>query len=369
MQYPRIHPLFMVFLLIITGGCASDRPPSGGKSQMPPLQVLHSDPAPSSINVSTQSIRLSFNQEVTVRQFLKALLITPSFGAYDVNQNGKNIEIKVDKPLEAERTYILSLNKSLQDGRGNSLPFPFMMAFSTGQMIDNGIIIGKVVNDDFSPATNALLLAFSEPYKKSRKGSLLNRIPEYVTQADASGSFSFRHIAQGTYRVIAIDDHNNDMRYTSGEEAIGISSMALIPTGTSALLFRLTNSQHRAASSTPLNRITDSSETGNISGKCFASGQSVMIEASSENASYRVPASKERNGTFSYAFQNLPPGNYTMSAYIPLGGTKTDAQRPWNPGALTPFQPADPLGFYQEKVTVRVRWTTEHVDIRIKDSL
>ncbi len=371
MQYPRISLLFMAFLPVFAGGCASDRPPSGGKNETTPLQVLLSDPAPSSINISTKSIRLTFNHEVTGRQMLKALSITPPVGAYDITQKGKTIEVNTDKPLESERTYIVSLNKNLQDNRGHSLPFPFTMAFSTGKKIDNGIINGTVVHEDFSPAKNALLLAFAEPSQKSGKGSLMNRIPEYILQADASGGFSFRHIAAGSYRVVAIDDRNNDMQYTPGEEGVGISSMGIIRTGTSHLLFRLSRSQQNGAhpKPKPVNQMAESAETGSISGKCFAVGKSVMIEASSATALYRVPATREGNGIFYYIFQNLPPGSYTVSAYTPLGGKKRDAQQDWNPGTIVPFQPADPFAFYAEKVTVRARWTTEHIDIRIKDSL
>ena len=76
--------LLLLLLLWLAGGCASDRPPSGGAADTTPLRVISSDPEPSALHVATNTIRLTFNHYVTARQLIKALHFTPSIEGYDI---------------------------------------------------------------------------------------------------------------------------------------------------------------------------------------------------------------------------------------------------------------------------------------------
>jgi uncharacterized protein (DUF2141 family) len=367
----RILTLFLVLLPGLAGGCASDHPPSGGPAKPGITQVISSDPLPSSVNISTQTIRLTFDHYVTIRQLLKGLIISPSVGEYDIAIKGKVAEIRVEHPLKKNQTYILSINKNLKSNQGETLATPlatrYTMAFSTGKFIDNATISGKVINADFSPATNALILAFAEPDENIGKYSLLGKVPDYLVQAEASGFFSFNHISTGSYRIFAFNDRNQDERYDPETEEIGLSSRAIAATGSSDLLFRLSGMNHETLSM-PASKTPHASETGSISGECFASGQYVIVYASNAKASYSVTALRDKKGILHYLFPELPPGSYTVSAYIPLSSNQPNTKQQWNPGSIDPFQPADPFGYYADKVTVRARWATEHIDIQIKNS-
>ena len=358
----------LLLMLLLCQGCASDRPPTGGPADTAPLRVIWSDPAPSSVNSTTNTIRLTFSHYVAARQLLDALFITPPIGEYDISIRGKTAELKLAKALQPKRTYILTLNKSLSDSRGHTLPAPFSMAFSTGPVIENGTISGKVINKDYSAATHALILAFAEQPKISGTESLLSRTPDYIIQAESSGLFFFRHLTPGLYKIIAVNDRNNDMYFTAGSEQIGLGCIALVPTGTSELLLRFAESTDNTQTA-PVRQTSASSETGGISGICYAKGNFVIVEALCATASYRTTASRNQQGAFQYFFPALSPGSYTISAYVPSGNNRPDPSQQWNHGSINPFQPAEPFGYYPEKVTVRAHWTTSHIDIHIKNPL
>ena len=355
-------------LLLWLGGCASDIPPSGGPAHIDQLQVISSEPGPSAVNVSTRKIRLTFNHEITARQLVNAIHISPSSGEYDINTDGKSAELRFDKPLNQNETYSITINKNLRDNQGRTLTAPYTMAFSTGAVLMNNSISGKVINNDFSPATNALLLAFLQQNKTAANENLLTKRPDYLVQAEASGAFSFKNLAAGSYKIIAVNDSNSDLRYTAGSEEVGLGSTAHIPTGSVDILFRLSRipGSTKTASTIPAGV---SSETGSISGRCFASGQDIIVEAARNTASFHTTASRDKKGRFTYVFPALPPGSYTISAFIASKSNKNEPKWPWHPGTIHPYQPAEPFGYYPGKVTVRPRWRTEHIDIRINNDL
>lgn len=563
--------MFFILLLWLPGGCASDRPPTGGPADNTPLHVASSNPAPSSVNVSSDRIHLTFSHYISGKQLLNALFFAPSIGSYDIAVKGKEVDIKAFKPLAKNRTYVVTLDKNLKDYRGRTFAGPYTFAFSTGPVIDTGIISGKVINADFSPATNALLLAFAEHPEPFSKETLLTRDPDYLIQANASGAFSFNNIVAGAYKIFAVNNRNNDLRYNYKTEEFGLSNASIVHENSSNLMLRLDgvhSDTESLVSCTPLEqqlleikfgrplnitsfspekleirhamshalipvvtwfsksrslhekefliitdklqpnqpyiisynalegqkairtvsfygsnrptgnrtvsitivpennsnpayldmewpslgkavliklsaplpvsalnqaitlsetgtdnnepihfslitidprtfalkpasgfqpgraysisinpltskgardntdkskpvvsqfRTAEKKDTGSISGKGYASGKYAVIEAkvSGSSATYRTIALCDRNGTFRYTFPELPPGSYTVSAFIPSGNNPPASYQQWNPGSIEPYRPAEPFGFYAESVKVRAGWTTEHIDIQI----
>lgn len=564
--------VFFSFLILLSTACASDRPPSGGMTDLSPLQVIFSDPAPASTNVTTEKIRLTFNHEVPKRQLIKSLLFYPSVGNYDITMHGKEAEIKLYKPLKINQTYKLLVNKNLRDFQGSTFSSPYTTAFSTGQIIDTGTIGGKIFNENWSPASNAIVLAFFNHAENAETQNLLTGEPDYLVQANSSGAFIFNNIKAGSYRIFAVNDRNSDLRYNNQSEEssqtsstfvstlqaesaslmlrlVGVngdtstlvsckpiaqqrleisfcqpintllfdakkieirhtSSNTLIPivawyskkqslfdrefivitTGlkpnqpysiryctdekTGEIVFYSSNRSHPkqslsvnilpkdqsnpayldsvwpslgktvilnfshpieesavkravtlaktrldnqenihfslikldsrtfalkpegefnpgdsysisvnpaiAAISEETNgkpvisrfRVATKNDTGTLSGTCFASGTYVIVEARTNNSAsfYSTTALRARDGLFHYYFPELPPGSYTVSAFIPNGKKHPEPYQQWNSGSIVPYKPAEPFGLYPGTALVRAQWATTNIDIHITSS-
>ncbi len=262
-RHKRITTIIPLFFLLLSGGCASDRPPSGSSAERAPLQVVFSDPAPSALNSSPEYIRLSFNHEITARQLIDAIAFTPPISAWELTASGKQAEIKLLTPLEKNRTYILTLNKQLtpnqahQANQAETFSTPYTLAFSTGPEIDGGTLSGTVVNEAISGAPGSLILAFADKHEAAASQQLKSDAPDYLAQTDDAGKFSFGHLRPGSYRVLAVNDRNHDMRYTQGSEEIGLCSPQLIQTETSGIVLKLEGLESAAgelASCAPLDR-------------------------------------------------------------------------------------------------------------------
>ncbi|HCD36609.1 MAG TPA: hypothetical protein DEQ23_06270 [Chlorobium sp.] len=221
----------LVLLALAASGCASDAPPSGGPVDPQPREVLFSDPDSGSVNTSPAKIRLLFSHPVTARQLLYAIHFSPEVDNYHVTVNGNEAEIVFFNPFEANRTYILTLNKSLLG--------TYTLPFATGARLDTSSISGSVQNTDLSPAASAFVLAFKSPGRNGSMPDMRNDRPDYLAQTDASGSFHFSHLAPGSYSLLAFNDSNADMRWNRSTEEIGLSSYRTVPAGSKNIALRL----------------------------------------------------------------------------------------------------------------------------------
>ncbi|OGG49838.1 MAG: hypothetical protein A3F84_15785 [Candidatus Handelsmanbacteria bacterium RIFCSPLOWO2_12_FULL_64_10] len=108
----------------------------------------------------------------------------------------------------------------------------------------------------------------------------------------------------------------------------------------------------------------DSSRLGGIAGRVSASEgapparvclRAVRVDDPDTEATAILPQPG------AYALSGLPAGRYDVTVFLDLNG---DGE--WTPGRPRPFAPSEPFGDLTEPVTVRPRWTTEDVEIRIE---
>ncbi|HWR00676.1 MAG TPA: Ig-like domain-containing protein [Chlorobaculum sp.] len=104
---------------------------------------------------------------------------------------------------------------------------------------------------------------------------------------------------------------------------------------------------------------------GEISGTGSAPAPTVIIEARrpGTTTTYRTIVSTSASGAFSFSLHNLPPGDYTVSGFIPSPHGSTDPSTRWKSGSALPFVPCDP--FSATTVNVRAGWTEENIRLDI----
>lgn len=230
-------PLFFALCLLLTA-CALDRPPTGGPKDTEPLEVLSVDPPPSSVNISPERVLFSFNRYVPATSLRRALSFSPADTDFTLKGDGTEAEIVFQKPLNDNKTYTITLNKSLRSSRGNELQQSYTYAFSTGPKINRGIIAGKVFSNDTRPLPRALILAYAVT-NDTLSFNPLERKPDYSVQTGLNGNFTLEHLAEGSYRLIALQDRNGDQRLNPENEPFSAGYRELVRTGTADNLFRL----------------------------------------------------------------------------------------------------------------------------------
>ena len=230
-------------LCLLLAACALDRAPTGGPKDTAPLEILSVSPPSSSVNTSPQKIVFNFNRYVPAWSLKKALVFSPAITDYTLEAGGTDAEILFTKPLGKNKTYTITLNKSLRSSRGNELEQSYTYAFSTGEKINRGIIGGRVFSNDTRPLPRALVLAYAVTNNDTRSFNPLDRTPDYSVQTGRDGKFIFEYLAEGSYRLLALQDRNGDQRLNPENEPFGTGHEKLITTGTLDNLFRLAESQ------------------------------------------------------------------------------------------------------------------------------
>jgi|GEM_PF-1735624 len=196
--------------------CASQGGPPGGPEDKTPPQITSVFPENGSTNVSKKvQIKVEFSEYLTQRSIEPSIFISPYIeDGFEVNPDWTSLEITFNQPLEDSTTYIVAIGTGLSDLHGNSLAETYHLAFSTGPDIEQGGISGRVYPNDLPKGTPKVLA-----YLKGNASpdSLLKRRPDYVTNPDTSGIFSFSNMVPGDYLFLTLQDQNGNYIYDPGE--------------------------------------------------------------------------------------------------------------------------------------------------------
>jgi len=216
---------FSVFVLsvIISGSCANQLPPEGGKNDTDPPELNYIFPRPNSTGVKGNKIIIKFNEYVDRRSFEESFFISPlPAKGFIFEWSGKEVEIVFNDNFERERTYVIIIGKDLRDVRGgNNLSEPFGFAFSTGNKLDMGNIYGKVFSDNYD-RVKVLLYHIKDTSDYFPDPTV--KIPGYVTQVTADGNYTFTNLPNGKFRLYAVTDEDRNNVYDRG-----IDNVAMLP--------------------------------------------------------------------------------------------------------------------------------------------
>lgn len=225
--------VFPTLLLIVFGmaSCAKRGTISGGlKDTIAPV-LKTSVPANYSTNFEGQSIRITFDEYIKLKDIGKNLLVSPPLAKKPQVlplTASKTVTVNFAEPLMPNTTYSLNFGQSIQDNNEGN-PYPqFKYVFSTGAQIDSLSISGNIkdaLERKADSYVNVQLYSMDETYNDSL---IYKAAPRYVTStSDSITSFKIENIKEGKYRLIALKDNNGDYKYDPRTDKIGFYEKAV----------------------------------------------------------------------------------------------------------------------------------------------
>lgn len=222
--------------------CAKIVTPSGGAVDRTPPKQLKSYPEQNSLNFKEREFVIEFDEYIVLDNVMQNLLVSPPLKVKpEVNAKLKKVYVKGLDSLAENTTYIFDFGNSICDfNEGNRLN-GFKYSFSTGDYIDTMIFEGRVLEGfTMKPIADKYVMLC----KDTLFSSLYDNDCAYITKTDSNGWFAFSNIANSDYRVLVLDDKNQNKRYDLPTESIGFSEYAVNSYAKDSLSFEKKKKNH-----------------------------------------------------------------------------------------------------------------------------
>jgi hypothetical protein len=223
-------PLLIIAALawiVIVSSCANTGMPTGGPTDSIPPVLIGTDPGYKSLNFKGESVKLTFNEYLSIDNISETLVISPPLEKRPIiRTKGKILVIQFDEKLKDSTTYSLDFKNSVVDNNEKNPIENFRFSFSTGDVYDSLRVAGRVVNAfNLNPIESGLVFLQSN----LTDSAVFNVRPNYIAKTDDEGLFMIDNIPPGNYHIFALNDLNNDMLYNKGSEEIAFVDTLVVP--------------------------------------------------------------------------------------------------------------------------------------------
>lgn len=231
-----------IAVCFLFAACAKIVTPSGGAIDRIPPKQLKSYPEQNSLNFKEREFVIEFDEYIVLDNVMQNLLVSPPLKVKpEVNAKLKKLYVKGLDSLAENTTYIFDFGNSICDfNEGNRLN-GFKYSFSTGSHIDSLIFEGRVL-EGFTMKPVAGM--YVQLHKDTLFSALYDNDCSYITKTDSNGWFAFSNIANSDYRVLVLDDKNQNKRYDLPTESIGFSEYAVNSYAKDSLSFEKKKKNH-----------------------------------------------------------------------------------------------------------------------------
>jgi hypothetical protein len=207
--------------LVLFVSCARQMAPPGGPADMIAPYVIQTYPANDSVGVDIETaIRIQFSENMDRRSVEEAIFISPqSAQVPKFRWRGHELEIRLLGGLRPDRTYVITVGQASSDEWRNRMLASHTFRFSTGDVVNQGELWGRVV---WSKEQIGQAFAWLYDLDVVPEPDVANDLAHYVTQPDAGGHFRFSGLGVGVYRVFVFLDADQNQTYTSGIDALAV---------------------------------------------------------------------------------------------------------------------------------------------------
>ena len=219
--------LYILFFALFIYGCAQISRPDGGPKDEEPPKFISASPENYSILFDKEEIEIQFDEYVKLNNpqqqiiFSPPILPRPQISPMGVASKQVGIELALDS-LQKNTTYTINFGQSIEDNNeGNPLPF-FKYVFSTGDYLDSLKLDGQVNDMYYRKTPEFVSLMLYEKDSAYTDSVVFKQTPTYIAYAmDSTNNFSLENMKAGSYKLIALEDKNNDYKFNPGREKIG----------------------------------------------------------------------------------------------------------------------------------------------------
>ena len=216
-----------LLLSVLVISCAKMGSPDGGWYDETPPYMVSSSPDDKGTNVKSRKIKLLFNEFIKVDNPSEKVVVSPpQLEVPEIRATGKRIEIQLNDTLLPNTTYTIDFSDAISDNNEGNPMGNFTYSFSTGDHIDTLEVAGYVLQAENLEPVKGILVGLYDDLSDS---AFLTKPLLRVSRTDSRGRFIIKGVAEGTYRIVALQDMDGNYSYTQKSEMLAFSHDSIKP--------------------------------------------------------------------------------------------------------------------------------------------
>lgn len=218
--------VFVAFVLYFSAGCANIIPPAGGPRDSLPPVLVESTPPDSSANARPARITLTFNEYLEPIQNIENIIISPTLATPPtIDSRLRTVSIRLKDALEENTTYSINFGNTIKDVNEGNVLRDFTYVFSTGPVIHENTLSGRVVLAETGKIDTTLLVIL---HSNLADTAVIKQRPRYYTRLDGNGNFRFNNLPEGRFAVYALDSKSFLRQYNDSTLLFGFLDSAVV---------------------------------------------------------------------------------------------------------------------------------------------
>ena len=224
----RSLPWLLLAAVAVMASCAKMGQPDGGWYDETPPVIIKTTPQDKGVNINQKKIAIHFDEYIQIDNPTEKVVVSPpQMEQAEINAAGKKIEIELKDTLKPNTTYTIDFSDAITDNNENNPLGNYTYSFSTGDHIDTLEVAGYVLNaKDLEPIKGILVGLYSNLNDTAFTGEPMLR----VSRTDSRGKFIIKGIAAGSYRIYALQDADNNYRFSQKGEQLAFTHDIITPT-------------------------------------------------------------------------------------------------------------------------------------------
>jgi len=216
-----IGSLIVLALCSFFTQCANIVPPGGGSRDTLPPRLIYVDPADSTLNFNSQRVVFHFNEYVELDNVIEKMIVSPTLKRTPtVTAKLRTITLLVKDSLQPNTTYTFNFGDAVKDVNERNPIEDFQYVVSTGKYLDSLQITGKLLVAETGRVDSNVAVML---YSNLEDSAVSKEKPLYLAKTKGDGSYRFKNLKPGTYRIFALKEEDRDFQYTNKKEMIAFS--------------------------------------------------------------------------------------------------------------------------------------------------
>ena len=210
--------LIYIIVAIVLVSCAQVGTLSGGEKDITPPKLVKSTPKNGDTLYKKTKIELTFNEYVELNNIAQQLIISPMvYPLPKAEIQGKTVVLTFDSLLRENTTYSLYFGDAIRDFTEKNVWTENLFVFSTGNILDSLRVGGMVKNSRTQQSEGNMVVML---YADLSDSAVSKHLPDYFAKTAKDGSFKINNIRSGEYRILALQDMNNNYKFDLPNEKI-----------------------------------------------------------------------------------------------------------------------------------------------------